>query len=268
MSTLNDQQYLCEQQYKDSTHLRARIRFYAQFSANPYGWSRWMFDQLDSVHGSRVLELGCGRGDLWAENRERIPNSWNVLLSDFSPGMLADAREHLGDFQSRFKFRLIDAQAIPFDDAAFDVVIANHMLFHVPDRPSALSEIHRVLKPGGRLYASTTGASHLQELFDLVRQFELAFLPFAASNPFTLENGMPQLARWFEDVTVRRYDDSLAVTQAAPLVDFVLSSSSASVSGLSERREAFIGFVEREMAARGGVIHIAKDSGLFIARRK
>ncbi len=65
--------------------------------------------------------------------------------------------EKSGCHRTRVQFKEIDAQSIPFEDETFDAVIANHMLYHVPDRPKAIAEIKRVLKPGGRLIATTIG---------------------------------------------------------------------------------------------------------------
>ncbi len=96
-----------------------------------------------------------------------------IALSDFSPGMIEEAQHNLADAGRPFAFERIDAQAIPFADASFDMVIANHMLYHVPDRPQALAEIRRVLRPGGRLYAATGGANHLREIGELVQRFDI-----------------------------------------------------------------------------------------------
>jgi hypothetical protein len=82
---------------------------------------------------------------------------------------------------------------------------------------------------------------------------------------FTLETGAAELARWFAHVNLRRYEDGLVVTDAAPLVAYVLSGLfGASFS--DEQSTAFRRFVEDEVAARGA-IRITKDSGVFEAIR-
>jgi ubiquinone/menaquinone biosynthesis C-methylase UbiE len=85
-----------ESQYRDASNLNARIALHERFSTNAYGWQRWVFDQLELPPDARVLELGCGTGKLWVENRDRTPEGWDVTLTDASPGMLREARRNLG----------------------------------------------------------------------------------------------------------------------------------------------------------------------------
>ena len=171
-SLLTDRTYLLTEQYRDASNLNARAQLHARFSANPHGWMPWLFDQLDLPPDCHVLEVGCGPGGLWLENLSRLPEGWDIILSDLSAGMVEQAHLNLRRSRHPFEFAVLDAQAIPFPSEGLDAVIANHMLYHVPDRAGALSEIWRVLKPGGRLVASTVGEAHLRELKALVSRFD------------------------------------------------------------------------------------------------
>jgi SAM-dependent methyltransferase len=189
------------------------------------------------------------------------------VLADLSPGMVGEARGHLCRVDREFQLAVADAQALPFLDESFDAVVANHMLYHVPNRPRALAELRRVLRPEGRFYASTVGRVHMRELGELIRAAAPNWSSWAAGegNPeaFTLENGADQIAASFPNVELRRYDDALVVTEAPPLVAYALSGSARAVlRGSSER--AFVAAVE-ERLARDGAIRITKDSGLFVA---
>ncbi len=139
--------------------------------------------------------------------------------------MAAQARSNLKGSTSFHQFAIIDAQSIPFPDGCFDVVIANHMLYHLPDIGKALLEIQRVLKPAGRFYASTVGQRHLQELSDLVIRFDsqLAAWGSIPADLFTLENGFAVLNSYFSEISLHRYIDFLIVTEVGPLVDYILS---------------------------------------------
>lgn len=251
---------LRDEQYADGRNLSARSGLHARFSTNPYGWMKWVFDQFDFPEDAKVLELGCGPGFVWRENFNRNPPGWQVLLSDFSEGMIAEAKDSLSSNAS-FCFEVLDAQDVPHEDDHFDAVIANHMLYHVPDRPKALGEIRRVLKSNGQLYAATNGPRHMQELYEIVRRHipDLA----AGSEGFTLENGVGQLSEHFENVEVRFHEDSLVVTEAEPLCAYARS-----MVGLGDADEQQIARVEKDLSARiaaEGKMEIAKHQGMFVA---
>jgi ubiquinone/menaquinone biosynthesis C-methylase UbiE len=257
MSNISNQTYLREQ-YKNAANLNDRIRLHVRFSTNRYDFHMWVFDQLRLAPESRVLELGCGPGSLWRPNLARIPAGWQITLTDFSTGMLAEARANLAGAHP-FAFEQADAQALPFADDSFDAVIANHMLYHVPDRPKAFAEIRRVLRPDGRFFAATNGESHLREMHELVQQFDPAISLWNRMT-FRLENGAAELEPFFSHVLLHRYESALVVTEAEPLVAFVASMIGVELSG--ERRQAFTQLVEQRITA-DGAIHITKDTGLF-----
>ncbi len=265
MPNISDPEFVSEQ-YQDESNLNARIQLHDRFSINKYGWFPWVFDQLRLSPESHILHLGGGTGLLWLKNLNRIPTGWDITLSDLSPGMLQEAQRNLRDRQRHFEFAVIDAQAVPFEDESFDAVIANHMLYHVPDRTKALLEIRRVLRPGGRFYASTIGRAHLQELSELVHRFDPCADPWGAdfADSFLLENGLDQLSEWFSRVTLHRYEDDLVITEAKPLVAYVLSGATESV--LADKELEFVEFVEQELALHGA-INVTKDYGLFEAFR-
>lgn len=255
-----DPQYVTSQ-YQDASNLNVRILLHRRFGTNKYGWLRWVFDQFSLPPQGRILELGCGTGNLWLENSDRIPVGWEIVLSDFSSGMLGHAQRRLGG-NRHFRFGVLDAQSIPFASRGFDAVIANHMLYHVPDTASALAEIQRVLKPNGRFYASTIGEQDLQEIAALVGQFDaqLASWRERLSASFTLENGAAQLTPWFARVTLRHYEDSLVITEATPLVDYILSGR---IKLAADRQRDLARFVEQELQLRGGKFYVTKAYGVF-----
>jgi SAM-dependent methyltransferase len=253
---LDDSDALAEQ-YADASNLNARAALHERYSTADRDLHPWLFDQFDLPPKARVLTLGCGPGTLWTENRERIPDGWDVTLTDFSPGMVETARENLADCSHEFAFEVMNAEDVSFEDETFDAVTANHMLYHVTDRESAFAEIRRVLKPGGRLYASTNGESNMQALFDVMADVAGAELPRASG--FDLQNGAAQLDPFFERVERRAYDDGLEVIAVEPLVEYALSRDEFDESDRAALREAFAERFE------DGVFRADKDVGVFAA---
>jgi len=264
VSKLTDQGYLTTSQYKDAGNLNARLEIHRRFSTNPYGWFNWVFDTFAKLpKEANVLELGTGSGALWSSIADKIPDKWNITLSDLSQGMLDAAWRNLVVTGRNYKFEQIDAQSIPYKNETFDIVIANHMLYHVPDLKKALAEIKRVLKKDGCLIAATGGKSHLKEMSDWLRRLDKGhdFSPFTLS--FNLENGAEQLKEFFPEVTLSRYEDNLLVTEVEPLMAYLRSAIRA--SEVSE--DGFIKVkmdLENELKKNNGIF-ISKDSGLFQA---
>lgn len=265
-SRISDQAYLRDDQYKNAGNLNARIALHERFSTNRQGWAGWAFEQWCALlpAKARVLEVGCGPAFIWARNRDRIPTGWQVTLTDFSPGMLVEARTALGPAAARFVLAEADAQALPLADESFDGVIAHHMLYHVPDRPRAYAEFRRVLAPDGVVIVALNGEDHLREIRNLVEEgFPGAVRPDSSANKqLPTGRAVEEMRTVFSRVEVIPYEDGLEVTEAQPLVDYVLSDFHYQVSD----KAAFTQFVE-ERLQRDGVIRIRKDSALIVAQK-
>lgn len=262
-------------QYRDASNLNARIALHERSGTNAEGLHRWVFDQIELPAAARVLDLGCGPGRLWTENLDRLPDAWDVTLTDASPGMVREAENALTGSGPRLDFRVADAREIPFEDESFDAVVANHMLYHAPERPRAISEIARVLRPDGCLYAATNGGGSQREMGWMQKILDPSH-PDENVSPaplaFSLENGAAQLAGSFSEVSLRRYEDALVVTEVEPLVDYLLSGRASDVARETAADEFGRRVAELEdelgrgLAARGG-IRISKDAGTFVARK-
>jgi ubiquinone/menaquinone biosynthesis C-methylase UbiE len=266
MEAITDRGYLRGEQYRDGRNLNVRVQLHERFSVHAENPNRWMLRRLAVIPTARVLEVGTGLGHFWRDTRDLRPAGWHVLCSDLSPGMVAEARTVLAG-EGGFSFLATDVQDLPLADASVDLVLANFMLYHVPDRPRALAEIRRVLRPGGAFAAMTVGAQHMAGIRDLVQRFAPEY-PADAAAPsinFLLENGAAQLAPFFDAVQVERLPNALAITEAAPLVDYVRSMWNYA-DAIAGREAAFSAFVAQEIVAHGAV-HSPKEIGMLIGRR-
>jgi len=269
INVINSDKRLFEQ-YENASNLRARINIHEMYSVNKYGWMRWYFDELNLPKQCKILELGCGDANLWEKNKVRIPKDLDITLSDFSKGMLSDAKINLGKKSENFKFQIIDAEDIPYDDCTFDVVIANHMLYHVDNIQKALSEICRVLKPDGYLYCSTVGQNHMMEIRDIMSKFKSETMDIKSSDitsRFQLENGAYKLKKWFDNIEMKRYEDNLIVTEATPIIDYMFSMpGNVRESFNSERLQELNKYLKDKIKTEAG-IYITKDTGFFKAKK-
>lgn len=108
--------------------------------------------------GDAVLDLGCGAGFDAFVAALAVGPTGRVVGVDLSPEMLAVAeRGRAAAGLSTVEIRQANVEALPFPNATFDVALSNGVLNLIPDKPAALREVFRVLKPGGRLQACDMG---------------------------------------------------------------------------------------------------------------
>src|SRR3954467_1739071 len=97
-----------------------------------------------------ALEIGSGTG-YFSLNLLQLGAIERLVATDISPGMLSTLSATAGRLGLEIETEVTDAEGLPFDDASFDLVFGHAVLHHLPDLDTALSEFHRVLRPGGAL---------------------------------------------------------------------------------------------------------------------
>jgi 2-polyprenyl-3-methyl-5-hydroxy-6-metoxy-1,4-benzoquinol methylase len=194
------------QQYMTDETLRVRHETHERYSVPKIDFPAWVLNYIPWRGGERLLDVGCGTGNYYQPLLERVPDVKYHGL-DFSTGML---KKH----PAMEKSMLGDAQDLPFADNSFEVVMANHMLYHVPDIDRAIKECRRVLKPDG-IMVTATNSQHTMPEFQVLFRRAIVLLsapgaatpaqpPMPAHSLFALENGTRHLARNFYAVV--RYD--------------------------------------------------------------
>lgn len=251
-----DNRDIVERQYSTSVKLENRISLHEKYSTNKMGWFNWLFANYDIKQGDKILELGCGNGRMWVDHYNELPEDVKLILSDFSINMVETAKGLIGH-EYGIDYKVIDVQDIPFPDETFDIVIANMMLYHVPDINKGLFEIKRVLKPDGKFYCATLGEYGIAGFIK-----DALNIPRVQSIKFTLQNGEEWLKPYFNKVEKRLYEDSLAVTETMDLVEYI--HTLPWVEGLQTLSDSEM-FNALESLKKDGVISIPKDYGTFIA---
>ncbi|TXK64850.1 bifunctional demethylmenaquinone methyltransferase/2-methoxy-6-polyprenyl-1,4-benzoquinol methylase UbiE [Alkalisalibacterium limincola] len=134
-------------------------------------WKRYFVGTSGVRRGDRVLDLAGGTGDIAALMHERVGSDGEVVLGDINAGMLRVGRDRLTDRGrvAGLRYVQLNAEALPFPDASFDLVTIAFGLRNVTDKQAALGEMHRVLKVGGRalvLEFSEVKSDVLRPLYD------------------------------------------------------------------------------------------------------
>ena len=249
-----------EKQYANDKNLATRINLHEKYSVNKQGFGNWIHKHYVFKPGMKILELGCGNGSMWPEMIELLPDGCELILSDFSKGMLDAAKMRIGEHPG-LSYREINIMDIPYEMNSMDVVIANMMLYHVPDINRALMEVRRILKPGGSFYCATYGENSIMKwLNDLFSGFDI---DIRMNTAFTLQNGGDMVLKCFNCVERYDYPDAFEITDTDDLVNYVLSMT-AMVNLSKLPREKVHGVLKAQM--KNGVIFIPKEYGMFISK--
>ncbi len=261
MNRLNDSAAV-NQQYATAERLNKRISIHEKYSTNKTGFGNWIFSNYRIDSGANILELGCGTGDMWKNHGELITSLSKLILSDLSEGMVEAARSSVG-CHGNVEYKIIDIQNIPYADESFDSVIANMMLYHVPDIDKGLREVRRVLKQNGTFYCATYGEHGIVEYLGAI--LSDYGVEDKVNKNFTLQNGRGILEKHFPSVKRLDYPDSLAVTDPDDMVDYIYSlASMSSLSGVPREniRKILLHHMEN------GVLTVPKEYGMFIAAKQ
>jgi ubiquinone/menaquinone biosynthesis C-methylase UbiE len=171
-------------------------------------WYELVREQIGSVTGLRILEVACGRGGFV---RELSRSGADVTGCDFSLAALRVGWEKLRALGNGNSAALIqgDAQALPFADESFDLVVSCETIEHVPDVRKALREMWRVARPGAKLFLTTPNYANLMGLYDLYAR--MRHPRRKDDQPFDRRQWFPQIRRYVRGAgwTILRSDGTV-----------------------------------------------------------
>ena len=254
--------------YRTGGYLADRQQIYRYAVNRSETMAQWLFGLIGGIDALRepIMDVGSGNGTYLLPLQHR-----RVFGLDLSPGMLRGIRE------AGFSGPLVeaDAQTLPVAPACVGTAMANHMLYHVPDREAAVRELRRVVRPGGVLLAITNGTDHMTELV-AIRNAAIAELAGrdvqheSAAARFNLDNGAAFLSPSFGSVELHHRRGELVIRAAEPVVRY-LASGVGTASALPEG----VGFAQmlavaerivRQRIAEEGELRVTTHAGAFVCR--
>lgn len=243
-------------QYADDEKLRIRKETHERYTEGGVGFHEWVMEQVGARPGQSLLDIGSGTGEDYHPLLRRV----DIVAMDLSLGMLAKVRGS--------KRVNGDAQALPFQDEAFDRVMADHMLYHVPDKVAALREMRRVARPGGRVVITANSRNSYRNLWEMRNEAiaELG-LPehYGVGYWFALED-VELVECVFPHVRVEEIRSAFVFPSAEPVFRY-LATGPASVETEEDCQRLFSLMRPRieEIVQREGSFRVPKTAGCFIA---
>lgn len=258
--------------YNDPSELESRIDFYQQYGQrrSENDWYPWVADKIALSENDRVLEIGCGTGNLWRQGDWDPVLAKRVVLSDISTEMVQKCQDELsGDFPN-FDFMCLNVHSIPFEDESFDVVIANHVLHLVDNLGLSLSEIKRVLENGGKFYATTKYKHNFGGIDSILQTIGLDE-SINEINKFQINEAGRILSYIFDSVKEELFKEVYNITEDD--IDALVYFADSKIGLERQEKDKLANMLRRQMQQRQGerseeyTIAMEKYMGLLTARK-
>jgi ubiquinone/menaquinone biosynthesis C-methylase UbiE len=274
---VTDRRHLTSKTYATGTAgLDIRIRTHQLYTRPQVDFAQWVLGQIRWRGDELVLDVGCGSGLYVDPVLARLDQGGRLVSADLSLGMLKQVASRspvppIGLLNA-------DAMELPLATGSCDVVLANHVLYHLQDIGRGVGEIYRVLRAQGHLIAATNASDSMQRFLDEMEKaaaalgYELHLPVSPVGLRFNLENGASWIETAFSDPEMRMLDSELVFPEAEPAVAFVNSMRNGFELRLPRGLtwEALMDQVTRHIEVaimEAGAYHVSKRTGVLIARK-
>ncbi len=262
-------------QYKNDGNLKKRLSIH-DYSTAEIEWFHWLFEKEQIKAGMKILDIGCGNATFWKRLAHLLPNDLVIHLVDYSDGMLSSARavaaeliEKYPEKNLRFIIEKRDATDFSYPTSGFDLIMANHMLYHVEkgSRLQLYRKIQGLLAKDGKFTCTLIGQHHMRELHEFVNEFYPEVKLLSEGFDIWLETARKELESFFNVISVEEHENDLLVPDVELIFNYVASFSEEARQLISRDKEAFFERVHAKMD-EDGYMYIHKSTGVVICEMK
>jgi ubiquinone/menaquinone biosynthesis C-methylase UbiE len=224
-------------EYQETTNdLLARIDIHKKYGSRDI--DEWMLHQLSPQKSTRILDVGCGAGKQCFLFYKALEGDADITGGDVNPELLEKARQENAKIGNRIKFIDLNFnQRFPIDDNQFDLLTCCFAIYYAEDIPFSISEMHRVLKPGGRLFTTGPMPENKRLFYDIIfeaTQKPIPPMPGSSRYSSQIYNAIESL---FSHVSIHIFENPLVFETVDPFLAYTRAS-------LSEDRKLWKGLFD------------------------
>ncbi len=223
--------------YRETTDdLLTRIDIHNKYGGRDI--DAWMLDILQLKPGSKILDVGCGAGKQCFSYHTHLNGKADITGGDVSKELLAQAQKENQKRQTDIKFiELNFNQKFNLDDNSFDFLSCCFAIYYAEDIPYTISEMHRVLKPGGRLFTSGPMPTNKQLFYEIIKEATGKPIPPMPGSSRYGSEILSAIKSTFSSVKVEIFENPLTFQSVEPFMDYTRAS-------LSEDRKLWSSFFQ------------------------
>ena len=205
--------------------LQTRIDIHNQYGGKDI--DKWMLEILEPEKGVKILDVGCGAGKLCFSFYDYLNGECEITGGDLSEELLARARQENQHKNASIEFMHLDFNQ-PFDlpDNAFDLVSCSFAIYYAADIPFTIGEMHRVLKPGGRLFTTGPMPENKHLFYDIIHTATQQPIPPMPGSSRYNSQILSAIKDLFSNVEVEIFENPLTFTSADPFLSYTRASLS------------------------------------------
>ena len=212
--------------YQETTEdLQTRIDIHEKYGARDI--DEWMLELLKPQMGDRILDVGCGAGKQCRAFHEYLEGEAQITGGDVSDELLGKAEELNRSLGEPFTIMKLDFnKPFEFDADVFDLASCCFAIYYAEDIPFTISEMHRVLKSGGRLFTTGPMPENKQLFYDIIREATGKPIPPMPGSSRYGSKILGAIKNLFTNVEVHIFENPLVFEDLQPFLDYTRASLS------------------------------------------
>ncbi len=212
--------------YQETTNdLLTRIDIHNKYGGRDI--DAWMLDLLQLKPGSHILDVGCGTGKQCFSFYNRLNGAAEITGGDVSTSLLAEARLENEKRGTRMKFiELNFNKRFPIEENSFDLLSCCFAIYYAENIPFTISEMHRVLKPGGRLFTTGPMPNNKELFYSIIKKATGKTIPPMPGSSRYSSEILATIKSTFSSVDINIFENPLTFNTVEPFLDYTRASIS------------------------------------------